>query len=50
MPASVTIVADIVDFCRLAAQRLRLDDIDVEFEGDADLGRRALAGAAVFAA
>lgn len=47
---AVVIVADAVDFCRLAAQRLSIADCAVEFEGDAELGRRVLAGAAVFAA
>ncbi len=51
LPApSVLIVTDVVDFCRLASQRVAAVDLDVEFEGDADLGRRVLAGAAVFAA
>ena len=47
---SVTIVADALDFCRLAAQRLAVDALDATFEGDVELGRRVLVGAAVFAA
>jgi uncharacterized protein (TIGR03083 family) len=46
----VVIVADVVDFCRLAAQRVSVADLDVHFEGDVDLGHRLLAGASVFAA
>jgi uncharacterized protein (TIGR03083 family) len=46
----VVIVADVLSFCRLAAQRLDPLSLAVTFEGDAELGRRVLAGAAVFAA
>ena len=46
----VTIVADALSFCRLAAQRLRPDDVGADMEGNAELGREVLAGAAVFAA
>lgn len=47
---AVVIVADAVDFCRVAAGRLSIVDLAVEFEGDAELGRRVLAGASIFAA
>jgi uncharacterized protein (TIGR03083 family) len=46
----VCIVADVVDFCRLAAQRLAADAIDVDVEGDRGLAGAVLVGAAVFAA
>jgi uncharacterized protein (TIGR03083 family) len=46
----VCIVADVVDFCRLAAQRLAADAIDTEVEGDRSLADAVLVGAAVFAA
>jgi uncharacterized protein (TIGR03083 family) len=49
-PEDVTVVADVVSFCRLAAQRLRPDEVGADIEGDAELGREVLAGAAVFAA
>lgn len=45
-----TLVADIVDFCRLASQRLTPDEIPHRVEGDADAVRDLLVGAQVFAA
>ncbi len=46
----VSIVADAVDFCRLAAQRLDPAELAVVIEGDAALADDLLVGAAVFAA
>ena len=43
-------VADVVDFCRLAAQRLGPDEITHRVEGDHGVGRAVLIGAQVFAA
>lgn len=45
-----TFVADVVDFCRLAAQRLGPDEITHRVEGDPSVGRDVLLGAQVFAA
>jgi hypothetical protein len=46
----VTVVADVVDFCRLAAQRLDPDGLRAEIEGDAEVARKVLVAAQVFAA
>ena len=48
-PPDVTIVADVVDVCRLAARRLAADDLAAAFEGDAALGRLVLTAADAFA-
>ena len=47
---SVTIVADAVEFCRLASQRIAPADLDAEVEGPMDLAIDVLRGASVFAA
>ena len=47
---SVTIVADAVEFCRLAAQRIAPADLDAEVDGPMDLAITVLQGASVFAA
>jgi hypothetical protein len=47
---SVTIVADAVEFCRLAAQRIAPADLEAEVDGPMDLAITVLRGAAVFAA
>jgi uncharacterized protein (TIGR03083 family) len=47
---AVTIVADALEFCRLAAQRTRPDELDAEVEGSIDLAIDVLRGASVFAA
>jgi uncharacterized protein (TIGR03083 family) len=47
---SVTIVADALEFCRLAAQRIAPEDLDAEVEGPMDLAIAVLRGASVFAA
>jgi Mycothiol maleylpyruvate isomerase N-terminal domain len=47
---SVTIVADAVAFCRLAAQRIAPADLDTEVDGPMDLAITVLRGASVFAA
>jgi uncharacterized protein (TIGR03083 family) len=44
------IVADVVDFCRLAATRLSAHDLPCHIEGDEALAADLLAGAGVFAA
>jgi uncharacterized protein (TIGR03083 family) len=46
----VTIVADAIDFCRLAAQRIAPGDLDADVEGSIDLAVDVLRGASVFAA
>lgn len=45
-----TLVADVVDFCRVAARRLEPAALDVVVEGDADLVMDMLVGVAAFAA
>ena len=47
---SVTIVADALDFCRLAAQRIMPADLRAEVDGSMDLAIAVLRGASVFAA
>jgi hypothetical protein len=47
---AVTIVADALEFCRMAAQRIEPADLDTEVEGPADLAINVLRGASVFAA
>ena len=47
---SVTIVADALEFCRLAAQRIAPDDLNADIEGSNDLADNVLRGASVFAA
>jgi len=48
--SSVTIIADALEFCRLAAQRIAPADLDAEIDGPADLAIKVLRGASVFAA
>lgn len=43
------VVADVVDYCRLAARRIEPDRLECVFEGDTDLGRDLLRAAQVFA-
>jgi len=47
---SVTIVADAVEFCRMAAQRIAPTDLTIVVEGPMDLAIEVLRGASVFAA
>ena len=47
---AVTIVADAVEFCRLAAQRIAPADLEAEIDGPMDLALNVLRGASVFAA
>ena len=47
---SVTIIADALEFCRLAAQRIAPADLDAEVDGPTDLAITVLRGASVFAA
>jgi uncharacterized protein (TIGR03083 family) len=47
---SVTIIADALDFCRLAAQRITPTDLAAEIGGSMDLAIAVLRGASVFAA
>jgi uncharacterized protein (TIGR03083 family) len=44
------LVADVVDFCRLAATRLSVEDLECHIEGDETLAADVLAGAGIFAA
>ena len=46
----VTLVLDVVDYCRLASRRIAPDEVAVDIEGDAALGRHVLVGAGVFSA
>jgi uncharacterized protein (TIGR03083 family) len=46
----VIVVADVVDFCRLAAKRLPAAELVCHIEGDEQLAADVLVGAAVFAA
>jgi uncharacterized protein (TIGR03083 family) len=48
-PAAL-IVADVVDFCRLAARRLGAAELSCVIEGDTELAADVLVGAAIFAA
>jgi uncharacterized protein (TIGR03083 family) len=43
------LVADVVDICRVAARRLRPDDLDVRIDGDRELADLVLAGIDAFA-
>jgi uncharacterized protein (TIGR03083 family) len=45
----VVITSDVVDFCRLAAQRIAPDDLDATIEGDAMLAQFVLQAAGAFA-
>ncbi len=47
---SVTIVADAVEFCRMAAQRIAPADLEADIEGQIDVAIKVLRGASVFAA
>ena len=44
-----TLVADVVDYCRVAARRIQPDDLDCTIDGDEELARRLLVSASVFA-
>ena len=46
----MTVVADVVEFCRVASMRLAPEEIDHEVEGDPDLAREVLRAVAIFAA
>ncbi len=45
---TVTLVADVHDFCRLVSHRLSPDQLDVDIRGDIELGRAVFAAAQVF--
>ncbi len=45
----VTVVADAIDYCRVAARRLTIDELDAVIEGDAELAGRLLTAAAIVA-
>jgi uncharacterized protein (TIGR03083 family) len=47
---AVTVIADALEFCRLAAQRIAPADLDAEVDGPVDLAITVLRGASVFAA
>jgi uncharacterized protein (TIGR03083 family) len=47
--ADVTIVADVIDVCRVAARRLRPEELAAVIEGDRELARAVLARADAFA-
>jgi hypothetical protein len=47
---TVTVVADVVDFCRMAATRLPPEELDHDVAGDAELARDVLRAVAIFAA
>ena len=46
---SVTLVADVVDYCRAAARRIDIDDLEAVIEGDRDHARALLTAARVLA-
>lgn len=46
---ATTIVADVVDYCRVAARRIAPADLDCTIDGDATLAHALLEGASVFA-
>lgn len=48
-PELVSIVADAVDYCRLAARRIAPSDLVAEIDGDIDLARLLMAASAVVA-
>jgi uncharacterized protein (TIGR03083 family) len=48
-PELVSVVADAVDYCRLAARRVAVDEIDALVEGDARLAERLLTAATIIA-
>ena len=48
-PRAVTLVADVLDYCRLATRRVGRDEAGVVCEGDQRLGDGLLAAAQVFA-
>jgi uncharacterized protein (TIGR03083 family) len=49
-PPDIIVSTNTIDLCRLAANRLRLGELDVAVEGDASLLEPALAAVAAFAA
>jgi len=49
-PPDITLTAEVIDLCRLAANRLARADFDVTVEGDESLLEPILVGAAAFAA
>jgi uncharacterized protein (TIGR03083 family) len=49
-PTAVTVVADVVDFCRVAAMRLAPEDLEHDVEGDPELAGDVLRAVAIFAA
>jgi hypothetical protein len=48
-PATIAIVTDVVDFCRLAANRLSPADLDMQVTGDPGRAAGVLAAAAALA-
>jgi uncharacterized protein (TIGR03083 family) len=48
-PELVSIVADAVDYCRVASRRLNVGDLDATIEGDTDLAGRLLTAATIIA-
>jgi uncharacterized protein (TIGR03083 family) len=49
-PPGVTVVADVVDFCRVAAMRLDPEELEHDVEGDPELAADVLRAVAIFAA
>jgi uncharacterized protein (TIGR03083 family) len=49
-PLAVTVVADVVDFCRVASMRLDPATLDHDVEGDAELAGEVVRAVAIFAA
>jgi uncharacterized protein (TIGR03083 family) len=48
-PETVSIVADVVDYCRVAARRIKPEDLVVDVVGDVELAMQLLRSAAVVA-
>ncbi len=46
---AVTVIADAIDYCRMAGRLLRIDELDIEVEGDPALALGLLTGAQAFA-
>jgi len=45
----VTVIADAVDYCRVAARRIEVDSIAADVDGDHELAAGLLAAAAIVA-
>jgi hypothetical protein len=46
---AATVIADVVDYCRMASQRIAPDELRASITGDTELARTFLGAAASFA-